>query len=239
MHSGILFSLGPMDEWEKFIERLAEDLHEQIARHKLASDAVRMIGLLFARPQSALAKAEILPNMGYFHVRSAEFISIFCAGYSDRQPWDDCEEVADLKGKQWKFSNYGFDRIRQRLETCSKWRYSGGVQLMLTNAKLFGEFDALLDFSSVICADFDEMKRVGAIASVESFFEALCRFSEEPDQLNPTWAFSDRLGARIAGSALKSFVLSLLPKSLGADVQKAAHFAVVDISKESGWVSLH
>jgi hypothetical protein len=105
------------------------------------------------------------------------------------------------------------------------------VQLILTNARLESEFgDAYLDLSSAICTDLDEMKRVGAITSVESFFERLFRYAEKPDRINPTWGFSDKAGLKVAGSAFIALILSFLPKSLAADAVKAAHFAVRDIS---------
>jgi hypothetical protein len=229
----ICYCLEPMDDWNAFLEKLAFDLRDQITKHGLPADAPRMVGLLFARPQSTLSKAEILPNLGYFHVRSGQFISLFCAGYSEDSGWEDSEEVCDLKGKRWSFSNTGFDQIRRRLENGSKWQYAGGVQLILTNARLNGFDTAILDLSSAICANLDEMKSAGAITSVESFFETLCRYAEDPNEVDPTWGFSDKAGVKIAGTSLKSLILSLLPKSLGADVQKAAHFAVVDISKPS------
>lgn len=42
---------------------------------------------------------------------------------------------------------------------------------------------------------------------------------------------SDSRGANVAGSALKRLFLSLIPKGLGDDVKKAAHFAVKDVAK--------
>jgi hypothetical protein len=126
---GIYFDAMPMWDWNPFLKDLAQDLREQISKHKLPLDTVRMVGLLFARPESVLAKTEILPNLGYFHVRSANFISVFCAGYSDHRhpPETDSEVVPDLKGRKWRFSNYRFNQLRQRLESHSKWQYSGAV----------------------------------------------------------------------------------------------------------------
>src|SRR5947209_527387 len=107
-----------------------------------------MVGLLFARSQSALAKELKLKSFRILAI----FISVlrssfpyFCAGYSECSLRDDSEAVSDLKGKQWSFSNTGFDQIRERLERDSKWRYAGGVQLILTNAQLEGFGTAVLD----------------------------------------------------------------------------------------------
>jgi|SRR2546427_6281100 len=235
---GPLYS--PMDpmrpEREHFLETLGQHLRQQISKRKLLSmDAVRMVGLLFARPESTLAKEEILPNLGYFHERSADFITVFCAGYSDYNRQEiDSEAVAEVKGKQWRFSNKSFDRSRRNLEIFSKWKYSGTVELILTNARLGGDH-AILDLSSAICANLSEMKRIGAIPNVEAFFESIFRYAEKPDNVDPTWGFSDKVGIEVAGSAFKSLIISLLPKSLREDVKKAAHFAVRDISGASSF----
>src|SRR5437667_457455 len=42
---------------------------------------VRMVGLLFARPDVPLAQVEVVPNLDYFHYRSGKHIDFFCAGY--------------------------------------------------------------------------------------------------------------------------------------------------------------
>jgi hypothetical protein len=67
-----------------------------------------------------------------------------------------------------------------------------------------------------------QMKDIGAINSVTSFFEDIVRYAEHADGEDPTWGFSDAQGARLAGSALRRFILALLPKDLGKDAERAA-----------------
>ena len=57
------------------------------------------------------------------------------------------------------------------------------------------------------------------------------RFAQTQSGADPTWGFSDRQGIRVAGSALKRVVVSLLPKELGDEAKRAAHFAVSDVSR--------
>ena len=45
------------------------------------SKKVRMVGLLFARPNHQFAKEEVVPNLDNFHYRSGKHIDFFCAGY--------------------------------------------------------------------------------------------------------------------------------------------------------------
>lgn len=40
-----------------------------------------MVGILFARPDSPLAKSDIIPSMPFFHDLSDNHIDFFCAGY--------------------------------------------------------------------------------------------------------------------------------------------------------------
>jgi hypothetical protein len=47
---------------------------------------VRMVGLLFARSDSPLAKKEIIPSLEYFHDRSGEHIDFYCPGYASYHP---------------------------------------------------------------------------------------------------------------------------------------------------------
>lgn len=74
------------------------------------------------------------------------------------------------------------------------------------------------------------MKTDGAIVSVEQFFESIFRFAEEFDGSDPAWGFSDAQGRAIAGSALKRLVLSLLPKKLSDEAERAVHFVAKDIN---------
>ena len=92
---------------------------------------------------------------------------------------------------------------------------------------------ACLDFASTIVCDLVRMKADGAISTVGTFFEEIFRYAEGRSDCDPTWGLSDAMGGRVASRALTRFVLSLLPKKLGKDVRRAAHFAVRDVSKET------
>ena len=65
---------------------------------------------------------------------------------------------------------------------------------------------------------------------MDSFFERIFRYAENQDGLDPTWGFSDQEGKRVVGSALKSMLISLMPKGLQEDTRRAFHFAVADVS---------
>jgi hypothetical protein len=181
-----------------------------------------MIGILFARPGSPLADKEIIPNLAYFHHRSRKHFNFWCAGYE--------ENSAAPSAPPWPFSVEKFLAERQWVETRTQWRYSGSTDLILTDACV-GETRKIenLSFSTAVLCCLDRMIEDKTIHSVETFFEVICRYAETAGDTNPTAKFSDLQGVKVAGSALKRIVLSLLPKQLGDDAVKASHFAVRDI----------
>ena len=215
-------------------ESLLMSLARAFQCHENRNDStVRLVGILFAPSDSALARTEIVPSLNYFHHRSGNNIDFYCAGYR-RYGYDkrsDERKVTDHE-PPWYFSLLAFEGLRQEVERRSRWEYSGEADLILLN----GVFDAAsgeadLSWPTAVSCDLDMMVRHGAITSVRRYFESICQFSEGFDGADPAWSFSDEQGARIAGSALKRLVLSLLPKKLGDDYRKAEHFAVRDLSR--------
>ena len=217
-----------------------QDLIDTLSKAFLArypdgtSGRLRMIGILFARPDSQLAKSSILPHLDYFHHRSGNNFDFFCAGYQiDPELGAKVGNKTGfiLDGEQMTFSSRGFNVIREELEYKTTWEYSGGVDLILTNARYDTDgSEAVIDYSSAIVCKRDEMLALNTISSIERFFEDICRYSENSTGDDPTWEFSDHSAAKVSGSAFKRFVLSLLPKDLGTEVKRMMQFAVKDIA---------
>ena len=193
---------------------------------------VRMVGLLFARSDVPLAEVEVVPNLDYFHYRSGKHIDFFCAGYDGYTGRDETEGYRKINKEpelKWGFSERMFIRFMEDIEARSPWKYSGDCDLILANA----HYDATkrevrIDLKHHVQYKLKQMKDIGAINSVTSFFEDIVRYAEHADGEDPTWGFSDAQGAKLAGSALRRFILALLPKDLGKDAERAAHFAVID-----------
>jgi len=203
---------------------------------KRGQGKVRMVGILFARPASQLAKSEIFPNIDHFHSRSGKHIDFFCAGFGAGEgagpdPIKIPEEYTTKWCSNWIFSNKLFNDFQREISSRTRWKPSGESDLILANAKYDPDRQkAHIDFSSAITCSLDQMKRDGAIVSVENFFEKIFLYAENASGDDPTWGFSDRVGKEKFGSALIRFVLSLLPKTIAQDIKRAAHFAVSDIS---------
>ena len=132
----------------------------------------------------------------------------------------------------WYYSPEVFNTFRKQIESKTKWKYSGGSDLILVNARYRSDAEEPeIDFSGAIVCQLDSMKDVRAFPSVEQYFEAVFRFAEESSDRDPTWGFSDRQAVSAGGSVLQRIALSLLPAGLNAEVEKVKHFAVKDIGR--------
>jgi hypothetical protein len=206
---------------------------DRVPEKVLLTDRAKLVGILFAQPSHKVTKEEVLPGMSYFHERSEKNVDFFFAGYnSDRADDPDAVDVSTLAGGKWYYSAKAFNRMRAEVESAVKWRYSGGCDLLLTNARLNEKTEKVqLDFTTSIICPLGEMLRIEAISSVPEFFEEIFRYAEKQDPNDPTWGLSDKLGLDKSGSILKDVVLSLLPKGIGKEAGKLVHLATHDIRK--------
>lgn len=219
----------PVSLYKEIISMLTEQFLD-----KNDPDRIRMVGIVFARPNSPFAKSEIIPQLNDWHCRSAGYITFYFVGYSNFVRYgQDQVEIAIPGANPWMYSSEDFNEVRKEFELRTSWQYGGGCELILTNAY----FDNVVcmadfDFSSAVCCQLDEMKTDQAFSSVERFFESIFRFSESSRHYDPTWGFSDSQGIHLAGKALKKVVLGLLPKGLNDEYKKAEHFVVRNIKSK-------
>ena len=172
---------------------------------------VRLVGIIFGRPESKLAKEDVLQHLNYLNLRSEDHIDFFCAGYYNRvlpeDKYTDRRLVVRLDNKDWFFSDKLYLELRKDIKSKTKWNYSGGTDLILTNAKYDrATSKADLDFSTAIAINLDQAKEDKLFLSTEMFFEKIITFAENQKGDDPAWGLSDYLGLRVAGSALKSVV---------------------------------
>lgn len=240
----------PFVEYEDLIYYLNKTYKKKYEKSK--EDRYRMVGILFARPNSLFTKTNILPHLNYFHQRSSNNFDIFAAGYEiyphkklvKHNSWykkrterdGDCvyTPIAGVDGKEWIFSDRDFNLIRKNFADRTYWYYSGSADLILTNAYLNNYTNSFaLDFSSAIVCKLEKMRLEKAIISVESFIEDICRHVEQFNGKDPTWGFSKKVVLHETGSAIKKLILSLLPKKFGEDIKHISHFAVSSISRNT------
>jgi hypothetical protein len=219
-------------------ETVCNDLANAFRQRYAGTDAVRLVGFLFARPTSQLAKEQIVPNLDYFHHRSANHVDFFCAGYGMyweifRSSVPDMEVVVARVGDNpWLFSAMLFDQFRQEIEQEAEgWTYGGGTELILANAHYDSSSEsATVDFRQAIVIDLDAAIQENAITNVDHLFEEIVRYTEGQQGDDPTWGFSDRMGLNSVRRALKELLLSILPQAVRTDGRTAFYFYVRDLT---------
>jgi hypothetical protein len=90
---------------------------------------------------------------------------------------------------------------------------------------------AIMHLSTVVALTLERAIEQKAINSVSALLEDIVVATEKHTGNDPTWAFSDSQGLRIAGSALKRFLLSLLPAWARDDAARGFHFYVKDLDR--------
>ena len=210
------------------VTRRLRSIFEQTRAH--AASDVRLVGLLFSRPTSELAKKEILPDLDYFHYRSGDDFDIFCAGYSR---YGDASGIAVTSDDPpWMFDVRKFVDFQRDIETRSCWKYNGETDLVLLNARYDkGRNSGELDFSSAIVCDIESMIEHKAINNLHRFFEILVNYASTSVSKNPAFDLSDELGLTTGKSVLKARLLAMLPLGLGDAYLQSEPFAIRDISK--------
>ena len=190
-----------------------------------------MVGLVFARPASRLAKSEIIPQIDDWHYRSGKHIDFFFAGYTyPHPPVNGYVEVPISGEMSWLYSAERFNAFRLDIENRTKWRYRGGSELLLINSRPNeSKGCADFDFSTTVSCQLDNMKEDKAFRSIEQFFEAIFRFAETADGKDPTWGFSGCQRIRVGREALKNVILSLIHSEIAAGYKRAEHFAVRNV----------
>lgn len=193
----------------------------------------KLIGILFAHPNSPLAKLEIVNHLNQFHHRSGEAVDFFCVGYGAYWPEGykpDILRATNIDGTDWLFSDAAFSQVIDEIEELTKWQYSGETELLLLAAVKNDVGETHLDFGTAIVCNLETMKKDQAFTSVRAFFEGVFRFAKTNSCSDPAWALSDSAGLKVAGSALKEAVLSLIPNNLKELYKKAEHYAVRNIA---------
>jgi hypothetical protein len=211
------------------IEKVCDDLDQSFSARK---ERYKAVGILFLRPETKLARLEIIPNLRWYNQRSGQFLKVYVAGFE--AGWTP-EKTVTQKSIRKAFNLVSFDAARASFSAVTKWAYSGDADLLIVTAKyVFIDqhiTQVALDFKSAISIDLADIQKQEGISSISNFLESLFQFLEGSDHENVTAAFSDREGLKIAGAAIEDWFYSLLPKAVSRQAKKAKRFAIRDISK--------
>lgn len=85
------------------------------------STQARLLAIILGRPNSKLVKDEILPNLTYWHHRSASFLDILYVGLAEDNHWAHWDEKA-------------FCSFLKAFRSKTSYRYSGETDLILCNS---------------------------------------------------------------------------------------------------------
>lgn len=217
-------------------QSVCSDLAEAF-RTRYRGKSVNITGLIFARPESPLAKEEVIPNIEYWHHRSDFFTDFYCAGfgaYGGRKAGPrDAKRLKDVHHADWWYSSSSFNAFLNEIESRTTWKYRGGTDIIVVNARYESQKDsAWLDFTSAVAINLERAKKDEAIRDVPELAETVFAFAKNLNESRDlVWVYSDKRGFLVLRDSLKNLLLSFLPEALRPGAKKAFHFVAADISK--------
>lgn len=196
-----------------------------------------LVGLLFCRPSTRLARDEILPAVLDFHYASDAQTQFYFAGYRqvERRGENSILPRARTGAPSFEFDAEAFNEFVDLIQLKTKWRYSGGTDLILAD----GRYDparrsGYVDFSSAMSLTLEFVKGESVYPEIGMFFQQVFTFAREYEGERPTFALSDALGK----SALKDIVGSLALKFVPGETKEGAvrglQFAARDLRSSKG-----
>jgi hypothetical protein len=124
----------------------------------------------------------------------------------------DAQKVVNIDGTDWLYSNRLLNEFRAELERTTAWQYSGGTDLVLTNATWDAAYrSADLDFSSALAMNLEQAIADEAIPDAARWFERIFQFAESSRYDDPTWGFGVSAGLVAASSGLVSAICRCSP----------------------------
>lgn len=192
-----------------------------------------LIALVFCRPQLSLTQEQIIPSLGYFHLRSGHNTTFYFAGFRSDELLDDPYEY-EVSGPEstWIFNEKYFNQLRLDVESLATWKYSGGNDLILVNGRYNeGQSSPFLDFHTAVSLSLDKITRQGSKDSVSELFEKIFSYAEAADRDDPVWGLSDSMGGAVARRSIRSVLISILPKDLRGHLDSALDYVVRDLAR--------
>ena len=201
-----------------------EDMIKDIRQRELVEDK---IGILITRPGLDTGN-HIINNLPYFHHSSSHGINFYLPGYGAYWygEYPDEENVVKIDNVQWSFSNSMQAAFIKKLQTVSKWKYSGESELLI-----IPYHNNNLDFSQVLNFRLDDMLRDSVINSISQFFTSLFnKINEVKD--NSVKRTRNSFGAKIIADVVKNEILKALPEFIQKTYNDGKYFVLKNYSKK-------
>lgn len=219
---------GSFRDWFEF--------EEIIEKSSIAGKNVgdrRIVGLLFMRKGQKITDSEIIPSLSYFNQRSGE-TDFVLAGW---------KHEVNTKEPGWSFDESAFVKACDVIGENTKWRYEGGTELLLFEARKGEEkivegrdFSSsrtvYIDFSNALTIQLDTVM-LKVSEAPQAIFERIFRFARNYQGENPLQGLSFQEARVSAVAAVVRGVIGYLPKEVKDQLEYARQFGVKDISKQS------
>jgi len=177
-----------------------------------------LVGLIIGRPSEPLVRDQIIPNLEYWHHRSAAYVDLFCFGFYPNKD----------------FAARDFERALISLESNTRWTYGGGTELLLFNVNYSLEkWTVEPDFSTALALTLESVVNVDGYERLPIFFEKILTAAKLADRGGEAADISNSFGRELTKSALIGLLVALVPESMKKEARDAFIFAVKDISKRN------
>lgn len=220
---------GGFSDWFEF-----EEILERSSISKASVGERKIVGLLFMRKGQKITDAEILPSLNYFNFRSGQ-TDFVLAGWKN---------TVGSENPGWSFDEKAFVKACDVISGNTKWRYEGGTELLLFEARKGEEKvsetkkrsnasrSIYIDFSNAITIHLDTMmQKVSETPQV--IFERIFRFARNYKGGSPLQGLSLQEARVSAAAAVVQSVIGYLPKEVKDQLEYARQFGVKDISGPS------
>lgn len=195
--------------------RVVRDVRRQI----LSSKTPSLAAFVFAPPFDELSRRVFLPRLDYLKIRSEGRALFVCAGYGEAK----LNAGPDTKGEfcvtsgatNWYFNPRRFAKLVDEFEQKSKWRYSGGLDVLVTKRGL--------PIKKTLVFDVAEMASDRAVPGPASLFELICRAGEKGESV---WEMSGNRGISRVFEGLAETVVTMSGASAWKTWKRGRHFAV-------------
>lgn len=196
-----------------------------------------IVGILFANPNHNLTKEEFLPFLKQFDLDSQGFTHIFFAGYiSEKEKclYNDAEYVLQgPNGMDWYFSHEAFKEIQESFHSRTRWRFTGGVDLLLFDAirdsKQQWHSQLSLNINQAVILDLLTARSNGALPPICQFLTPI--FQEAKQQEGSCIARIKQLGLIEGGQSIIEFFLRMfIPQDIIQALRTSSLYVARDIS---------
>jgi len=192
--------------------------------------STRLLAILFMRKGQEITDKLITPSLNYFNVRSGKNLHFIMPSWILQRAGRGTDPASVEK---WAYSDELFARSCQVIASETRWKYSGGTDLLLITTRRATKNDIVLEFSGAINIPLHVMINKKLVESPEVLFERLIRFAESYEGPDPLLHLSLQEARVSLFEGVINAILSYISKDMKDRLNYAKHFLIQDVSKET------